>query len=428
MHTQCLLYHNCTPLPKSNLFVCSPCVTDPDTEGLEVQHMRQMQMFLKAASRALTTVTSLDLEVPAACETSACSCDLGEHSTAILWPLPSTCPRLQILKLSGEVEAELLAEFGECMALTSLVTTNLPETTLEELSQLLPRVTSTSMTLFGDDAEYGFGEQAERYRLAVSACHTLVSLDVGECFLCAEDWLAMPKSLQKLSFCTLGILEEHSETGPPAGVELPNLIQVTHSPDTDVSLGMLANLLRAAPSLQSLDADRIILSCNLDDIPDLEFVHTRLAAGFTFKRGSSKHWEGVQVYLVNDGYVCPAVASLFASRLPVFEHFWSLAVGITEQPFLANMARAFPGLRMLRVAAPINSSAFLCLGKFPSLLVLELTGFNQSTLLELGALCWQISSLRFLDVGISPADEQALKAVLRLWGSKIHLNSSREIV
>lgn len=395
-----------------------------------MRQVRQMQLFIKAANPALHTVTSLDLTScawEAGCSCDGCSCgnDGVRDVTAIFWPLASVLPRLQLLKVSGDCEAVLLGEFGgACPALTSLEAVNLPVAALERLSELAPHVTSTRMTLFhpdddddGDDHE-GESGVIEPYRNAIRSCHTLVSLDVGQHALSAEDWRSLPCSLQQLSLAIPDSRDDTPDLGPPFGVTLPNLEEVLSSAGANVSLDLLANLMRAAPNLQHLDVCCIWLTCSLAYIPDLKLVDQRLAAGFRLQSVSG-HGVQLEIYDTEDAAVS---ASIFASQLPVLEQFRSVRYELAEH-LCSDMTRAFPRLQLLTVISPIDSSIFLHLAAFPLLRELELLDRPRASLLELGALCWQLPSLRYFGVVLSDSDEQALAAVLKFWGSKVSVNA-----
>lgn len=353
---------------------------------------------------------------------------------AVLVPLAHICPTLQHLRVSGEIGSPLLAAFGAaCIQLTSMDIEDLPVYTSQRLSELLPQVTSTRMTLKLRNGDYQ--DSLDSYHLALSSCSTLTRLDIPGIALTAKLWRALPPSIQELHIGPhdYGIpIEEvfppsDADGSMPGGLQLPNLKEVVFQ-DSLMHLSQLARILRAAPRMQRVGTHDVWVPCRVDQIPDLVLVNQRMAAGLVvshscvYRHPDHKHGEGLVLQLKGLSDNGPeSAASLFLASLPVFEQILNIRLGDFTLPQAAQLARAFCRLRMLgsfsTEEAHLDSSSFPCLAVFPSLEILSLSYWYSAA--ELAALCLCIPSLRYLNVSLSPADREPLIEILDAWGRDV---------
>ncbi|MEW5306022.1 MAG: hypothetical protein WDW36_008524 [Sanguina aurantia] len=259
--------HNPAALPDGDCWGRNPItwlsvevVADPETETVGVGHVRQVQRFMQAARPALLTVATPRITSSEG-EPMYIADGLTEDIAAVLTPLADTCPDLHHLEVSGDVGSPLLEAFGTCCRkLTILTATDAPAATLERLSELLPRIKTTHVSVSRRDqnfVEHGV-VRLSTYRRAISSCCTLTRLDVPGDQMTAEDWRALPSCTTELVWSTAPSLQHVQKNfecalGPPLGVKLPNLKKLTFSDRAfRMSVAMLANLLRAAPQLSCL--------------------------------------------------------------------------------------------------------------------------------------------------------------------------------
>lgn len=325
--------------------------------------MIQLQEFMAATGPALCTVTTFSIRLPE--KRFGLFWGSWEETAAVLSALVQACSQVQLLKIRGDVGAPLLAVFGaSCHSLHSLEAKDVPCRTLEALSQLLPHVTSTRMSLVGD--EYEDGDKPEYFRKAIMSCPTLVQLDTGGHGIVDEIWRLLPSCLQELIF------GEHLESDDgedevaddgfdtnlqiPQNLLLPNLRDIRYL-GSHIPLCLLASLLRIAPNLQRIAINDVWVTCSADQIPDLVLVHQRLCAGLVViddpeeVREIPRVGEGGIVLVLRElvGAEPSSPASLFLSGLPVFEQFMSIKLQAADQPLLPTLARAFPRLKYLKV-------------------------------------------------------------------------------
>lgn len=382
-----------------------------------MDHVAQVQRFIKAAGPALHSVTTIRIKVSQE-EHWTESCEIpGKQIAAVLSPFANICTKVKKLKVIGSVGAPLLAAFGaSCKHLTSLETVDVPSENMERLGELLPRVTSTRMVLFapenlekdrceGADEE----DQVKWFLPVISSCQTLTSLDTGHEFLSEDAWLALPSSLRKLHIVTHCETEDLEESGLPTGLQLPNL-QEFHTYSQHMPLCLLAGVLRVAPLLRAVCVNAVETSCCVDMIPDLVLLSQRLSSslvitprgwGCGYLQRMKDRDNGKQVVLrITDLEADPSNSQMlqFASKLPVLECVWGLEVENVEQSLLAHFARAFPKLRTLRVDAVIESGNLPNLAVFTQLQAVDFAAHgNTFSASELEATCLLIPSLVFID-------------------------------
>lgn len=369
---------------------------------------------------------------------------LTEDIAAILSPLSDTCPDLHHLEVSGDIGSPLLEAFGTaCKQLTTLAATDVPAATLERLSELLPRIKTTHVSVSSRDqnfVEHGV-VRLSTYRLAISSCSTLTRLDVPGDQMTAEDWRALPSCTTELVWSTAPSLQYvdkhfHRACGPPLGVKLPNLTKLTFSHRAfRMSVFMLANLLRAAPQLSCLGTGDLWARCGVDSIPDLAFIHSHNTAylvSVCSNKAAGQKSQSPAVFASRELRLClldtqapnPCLAQ-FLARLPVLPKFISLLLTgawSSEQPLLPAIARSFPGVLHLQIVPKFEGSSLPCLKAFPLLRAVSFMTKSAFSPLELGALCLQVPSLKYVGVWqMSAADQQSVRAVLLAWGSRVQL-------
>lgn len=402
-----------------------------------------MQRFMQAARPALLTVATPRITSSEG-EPMYIADGLTEDIAAVLTPLADTCPDLHHLEVSGDVGSPLLEAFGTCCRkLTILTATDAPAATLERLSELLPRIKTTHVSVSRRDqnfVEHGV-VRLSTYRRAISSCCTLTRLDVPGDQMTAEDWRALPSCTTELVWSTAPSLQHVQKNfecalGPPLGVKLPNLKKLTFSDRAfRMSVAMLANLLRAAPQLSCLGTGNLWARCGIDAIPDLASIHAHSAAYLVpvlSNKAAGQESQSPAVFasrtlrlFLLDTQAPKSCLAQFLARLPVLPKFSSLLlVGAwsLEQPFLPAIARSFPGVLHLQIVAKLAGSSLPCLKAFPLLRSVSLATRSVYSPLELGALCLQVPSLEYLGVWhMSVADQQSLGAVLLAWGSRVQL-------
>lgn len=406
---------------------------------LGLGHVRQVQSFIRAAGPALHSVITINVEVSQEEHWRQSALIPGEDIAAVLGPFAHACPNLRRLTVTGDVGAPLLAAFGSCCSsLTTLETTDVAVRTLETISELLPGVTSTQMTLFHDDCSESDDEEDERlggFQSALSSCLTLTRLDTGGKHLTDASWRALPACIQELNICTPCEEPHLQRAGPPAGVQLPNL-RTLETTSHNMPLCLLAGVLRVAPQLQRLAVNGVFFPCTLDRIPDLELVHARLSNGLVIKPCRFKDSylrklpggdDGKRLLLCLSGLEDTqpgSPAALFLSRLPVLPLVVGVHLNYAERPVCVSLARAFPGLRAFRLYSMIPSAGIPTLTVFPRLQILRLCeSENELTVLELEALCMQIPSLLFLSVPQNRAACRLLMDTLQTAGRAVTVDS-----
>lgn len=396
---------------------------------------------MAAAGPALRTVTTFHLRLPD--ERSDLFDGPAEETAALLSPLAEACPLVQLLRIRGDVGAPLLATFGtSCSSLTSLEAQDVPTSTLESLSQLLPNLTSTRMSLVGD--VYDDDDRPIYFEASIAACSTLFHLDAGGHGLTREIWQVLPSCLQGLIFGENLAKNDQEGTDDdeveaptvihleiPADLQLPNLTDISYM-GTRMPLCLLASLLRIAPNLQRIAMNDVWVPCSTDQIEDLTLVHQRLCAGLAVSddpekphlvSGVGARGRGIILVLQDMANTEPgSPASQFVSALPVFEQFASVKLEVAEPPMLSCLARIFPRLKYLKLPGSglEGSTWFPSLTAFAGLQVLELMWRKvMFSALDLVVLCVKIPSLRYLLVYTSSADRKLLSTVLHTWGSKV---------
>lgn len=416
------------------------------TNHLGFGHVRQIQRFITIAGPALHSVKTLELEL---CQdVHHPSSSVSEEEVAgVLSPLAGICSLMTTLVVIGDIGSTLLEEFGDaCSGLVNLQTVDLPSVTLEELGEVLPKITCTSIKLFG--RYYRHCDRPAFYDQAVSFCATLSVLDVGVHWLPAETWRALPPVLTELHMgaqTLLGDSEamfldedpiEDLESILPEGLLLPSLKTVGFNTE-HMPLCLLASLIRSAPKLCSIAINDVWVPCSADQIPDLVLLHDRLSTGALVACNNSGRFDeedgepggGLMLFLSSPqteaGLESPAQA--FLSGLPVFDGFRRLRLAIEEQPPLAELARALPAMTTLCIHA---SSTWLTRGGLPSLVAfpdlrilhIESTAIYFSPL-DLGLLCARLPALKHLTLGMWSEDCDTLMEALRQWGRKLVVKS-----
>lgn len=385
--------------------------------------MRQVQSFIAAVGPALVTVSSMAIK----CRKRLSGFHIpGLDVASVLGPLASACPRLQKLKVTGDVGVPLLTAFGSaCGSLTFLETFNVPAETLERLGELIPRVRSTEIALFWDDLfnyEEEDAENPEEFLLAISSCSTLTSLNIGVRDLTQDVWLALPPSIEKLhagEYCISDALETQQQQ-PPKQPRLPNLRKVV-SIHENIPLCSVANLLSASPGLQELAIGDVWVPCNVSSIPHLVVVNERLGhADLTvrdsYMRGDSG-WpkDGMLLSLIDVEDETPT--SLFVSKLPVLEHFKSMQLQTMEEPLLTGLATAFPRLDTLLVCSFVGVRQLPGLILFPMLERLDLWSVkNRLSTKNMRVLLLKMRLLRHLRFQAAGVDCRELGLMMRRKG------------
>lgn len=370
---------------------------------------------------------------------------------AILSPFANVCTNLQQLNVFGNVGLSILAAFGAaCKQLTRLETVDVPPETLEQLGKVLPQVTSTSMTLFDPELLYrdrsyvwerddDGDDPLDEHHLAISTCTSLTSLDTGEAALTHATWRALPSCVQQLYIWTACGPADLENSGPPVRLQLPSLRKLC-SYYPYVPLCLMANLLRAAPLLQSVMIGTVEMPCSVDQIPDLVLLSERLSAGLVIKslayeQGYLQRLLGQDdgrrlLLLVRDLADDPTESHIqeFACKLPVLESIVGLKLGNIEQPLLTEFARAFPRLRGLNVSKVMKPGGLPNLEAFSSLLSVCFDAHDSTFVMsELEAMCLQSPALLFLECKSMNRDACAsLMQALEAHGRTVQVGDYRE--
>lgn len=220
-----------------------------------------LEAFVREVGAALTTVTSLTLHV----EDSAGNRTTGAVLMTALASLFSACPVLRSFGISGRLSPALMCTLaGACPLLSTLrvmfAGADLPYLQASLLLQptLLPNITTLT-----------FEEPSPGFQLPdISSNHTVHALELRTCsFVTHAHWLSLPPNLRTLSCSGL-------EGGPPAAVNgrasLASLRSLQLDLHVPVSLHVLAQVLRAAPSLQDItpmvgdsEGDTLAIHCHL---------------------------------------------------------------------------------------------------------------------------------------------------------------------
>ncbi|MEW5298371.1 MAG: hypothetical protein WDW36_001503 [Sanguina aurantia] len=432
------------------------------------RHVAQMQRFLAAAGPALRSITTLQISIHQFTDDEFASNASVEQIAAVLGPLAEACPLVHTLRLVGDLGSPLLSTLGASFRnLTSLHTVAMPAETLQQLPALFPRATSTRVEIFSEHSDTP--DKPEYHEDEVAACPTMTCLDVNSHALVESTWRCLPEGLQQLRFGSYCACDMHTghpshrgnaweEFGStiPAELQAPELTEVHYRSDR-MPLCLLAALLRAAPKLRSVSVSDVGVPCSLDQIPDLVFVHERLAKGLQVEAATQKrrrsgtrapslmlHFQDAAIVVpegeegtdgddyggfegppARDGSASPA----FFAALPVFERFTRVALAVLEQPSIAHLARAFPRMLTLGVhrgSAWFSGSSICSLTLLSALQILDLVHLQSKlSLFELGYLCLAIPSLRQLNVDDSCAtyaEELSVKEGLQAVGSKIVFN------
>lgn len=331
----------------------------------ETERKEQMQNFITAAGSALLTVTKLELGLYS-CPPLPFGSGLRDDVRPVFSLLTNCCPKLNELRVKGDVGTSLYAQLGQShKGLSNLYLTEVPTTTVEQLDELMPQVTSTRISLDNLLLRHRL-----TYQNVLGRCNSLVSLDFGRHRPTAGLWQALPACVQELSFSTISAAEEdymmydadadefpfpEMILAPPAGVKLPNLkkIDIHMQGHHTLSLHQLAGLLRALPSLQELTTEYVNVPSEVEQIPDLVFLHERIKAGFIITVGEQHTVQRFGLILCLTGlrllHLPESPASLFLAQLPVFNHFFSLDIQPLGNYIPASMAVAFPQLRLLKL-------------------------------------------------------------------------------
>lgn len=368
-----------------------------------------------------------------------------DEIAGVLSPLAGLCPLVTTLVVTGDVGPTLLDEFADaCSGLTSLQTVDMPAYLLEELVERLPKITSTSVKLFG--RYYRHCDRPAFYNQALSFCHSLVSLDVGVHWLPEETWRSLPPCLTELSMgaqTLLGDSEaafsdedpvEDFESKLPEGLQLPSLKSVGFNTE-HMPLCLLASLLRSAPHLSNIAVHDVLVPCSADQIPDLVLLHDRLSTGALTACRRCEEEEGVQV----EGLLLflstaqaeaggESMAASFLSGLPVFNRFLMVRLAGEEQPPLAQLTRVFPALTMLMTHASCTWLTKSCLPSLMSLPDLRSLHIESNAIyfspLEMGLLCARLPALQHLTLGMWCEDCDTLMEALLTWGQRVIVKST----
>lgn len=395
-----------------------------------------MQRFIAAAGPILHTVANLEVSLYHTIYGDDRHCVPEKDIAALLAPIASACPLVQTLKLTGSIQKTAMAAFGATFKhLTSLEVVSMPDSDLELLSECFPQVTSTRITVFADWDDVP--DKPDYYEAGITSCKTLTCLDVASSSMGADLWQALPHSLRELHMGTFlacgdeygdytGEVGEELGSTIPAGLQLPNLREV-HFQSNHMPLCLLADLLRAAPQLQSLALRDVLVPCSAEQIPNLVFLHEYLATRvLVVGENAEPHYRpgkpgpGLMLHFETlEG----TSSSEFLSSLPVFERFLRVSLDVVEQPQLADLARVFPALRTLSIHSPsvlLAESNISSLIIFPSLQILNLLEYkNSHSVIVLMYLCAKLPLLQQLNVSgmdhLDP-DSQVLKEVLEAWG------------
>lgn len=408
-------------------------------------HVVQMQRFIAAAGPILHTVTNLEVSLYQAIDTEDRHCVPKKDIAAVLAPIASACPLVHTLKLTGSIRKTAMAACGAAFKhLTSLEVVSMPDSDLELLSECFPQVTSTRITVFADWNDVP--DKPDYYEAGITSCKTLTCLDVGSGSMGEDLWQALPHSLRELHMGTfLARGEEYGdydgENGEelgstiPAGLQLPSL-RAVHFESEHMPLCLLADLLRAAPQLQSLALRDVLVPCSAEQIPNLVFLHEYLATrGLVVGENAEPRYRpgkpGPGLMLHFETFEGTS-SSEFLSSLPVFERFGRVSLDVAEQPQLADLARVFPALRTLSIHSPsvwLAASAFSSLVVFPSLQILDLLELpNSYPVIVLMHLCAKLPLLQQLNVsGMDHFDPntRVLKEVLEALGRGTVLNGRK---
>lgn len=352
---------------------------------------------------------------------------LGKEIAVVFSLLAGFCPRVQRLRVEGDIgDAPLAAFRNSGSSLTSLETNSLPAATLGKLGVLLPLVTTTIVNIgfnkYDDWAQVYPGN--EWFRKMLCSGIQLTRLDVDEAQLDVQAYTALQAAVR------LEVIICRSEEavlvheGPPAGTVLPGLRRFESNEPRRACLHFVGNLLRAAPKLARFSPMTISTWCRGNSISDLVLVDQRVAAGLTFYTNlDSEMEEGGPNISLNDVAVSDLPVSEFASLLPVLTHIYSLELfyqdTMVDRSAVKLLAKAFPSLQTFSSSHQMDGSSLPALAAFPALSKLYLSdafGYHsRHTVLELGGVCLGLPLLKELRCLLSAEDVEALQALLCEW-------------
>lgn len=343
---------------------------------------------MQEAGQALTTVTQLKLRL----QTTGCSTAMIAKVTAEMTVLVGACPALTVLQPNFKPSPAFLRSLGKsCPLLTTLdlCVAHPDGPDIDEIVQLQPSLLPNVHSLILEGFHYNLPD--------MSTLTGVRSLQLLNFYPSSEDeWRSLPPNLESLA-CS-GLIVGPSSSPSCQRPLLANLLALYITSMIGTNLHALAQLVRAAPVLQSICCDSFgdtehqgfVVKCplGLSTAADLSLLHRRPEIQ-VFKDAT------YQFYFALD-LVQPPLSLI--TSLPVMTGFTSCELDGCTYEGLVALLRVFPDARTvyLLYLLEMDDVELRAVTSCESLTTLKLTYLPRVTTLGLLALHLRLSGLRYV--------------------------------
>lgn len=404
----------------------------------------QLRIFLREMGAAFRSITQLGINTQSTYSSS------NSDMSIMLLQLAAACPAMQRLQVWGDIGRDPLAAFGAaCPNLSCLhLSHELSSQTLQQLHLILPSLTQVRVQPPPSYRQYAFGQPpAGLYFLSLLTCASLTDIDVGHCSLTPEMWHALPTGLRALHcafgrevICFSKTLDNLKYFGCYCQIDRNHvegtcLVAVLHAAPGLLSLTLLGGGGRMNIKNPRTHMSTVVMGCWPSDLPDLMYLHDRVAAGLnvTSTLNNGEDFCGLYLTLWHEappGFGPNRVPAQFMASLPQLPAVSGLVLDVVEgiegalqdlsTLTISSIIARFPNLTHLTIShgdgTGLNKLVNLAACKGLQYLCLENV---LVTPMQLAMLCSHLVYLKSVELNackFSEDDGTALERLQKAWG------------
>lgn len=378
-----------------------------------------LEQFYTTAQLPLSTVSHLSLKLHDTSTTAGAAGLLND----MLVQLARGCPNLASLDMRGRLPLALLRSLGEACPLLSALSISIHDTgaaylqeTVKLLPSLLPNVNSLTLP------------HIEELLPDMSLTTTILSLNLaGTWCSCSLNWLLLPPKLQHLKCACL-------PAAPPVLPDSMHLLQsltsIKLTGHVHIQLLTIAQLLRAAPALRSIDIDNSSCVVVPYSINILLFLNTATAADLRTLQQRRSVLTNPTFQIKHAMENAQGLSQDVLDALPCMTGVTHCSFCRLDPSHLVRMLQVFPNVQNLTLNDVDDvqlQELILC----PGLTSLYLIGCKSVTHVGVVALCLRLPSLRTIHADkhcqlSGPATESCLR-ILERHGSHVMIEEHKNI-